>query len=359
MPELNDDIEKYLKGQFNSMERHRLEKKALADPFLAEALQGGESLTGQEFSDDLNAIRQKINFEKRNSFFWPLRVAAGIILIISITWITVQLTENETSNHLALQKQEPTEKNAFPLNELSPDPSKEMPSASADQQTSSSKRAKSLQNQPVISEKPQVDAEAAEAGEDAVASAPVPAEQELKAFEMKGETITDKEKDKQTELSRVSESDEKKIAVVPSKRDEPVPAATRSLALRKKSEAPGGAAVAKDEEQPTMGEISPVTLPMPVGGIPQFNKYVEENLRYPQAARSNNIQGDVIVEFEIDANGNYRNFRINKSLGYGCDEEAIRLIKEGPKWNSVIQGGNVINNKASVTIPFRIKNTGN
>ena len=63
-----------------------------------------------------------------------------------------------------------------------------------------------------------------------------------------------------------------------------------------------------------------------------FKKYVRKNQRYPEAAKSNDIKGKVIIEFDIDPAGRPTNFRTIESLGYGCDEEAIRLLKDGPDW---------------------------
>ena len=53
------------------------------------------------------------------------------------------------------------------------------------------------------------------------------------------------------------------------------------------------------------------------------------------------------VSFEVDAKGEPVNIRVEKSLCDKCDKEAIRLIKEGPKWKQ-----NARNNRTTVTIPF-------
>jgi hypothetical protein len=53
MSELKDDIEKYLKGELSPKEMHELEKKALSDPFLADALEGGLSIDHHEFAKDV------------------------------------------------------------------------------------------------------------------------------------------------------------------------------------------------------------------------------------------------------------------------------------------------------------------
>ncbi|MES2431932.1 MAG: TonB family protein [Bacteroidota bacterium] len=51
-------------------------------------------------------------------------------------------------------------------------------------------------------------------------------------------------------------------------------------------------------------------------------------VRFPKEAADNNISGTVIVIFDIDSTCNKVNIRIEKSLGYGCDEEALRAISK-------------------------------
>ena len=53
-------------------------------------------------------------------------------------------------------------------------------------------------------------------------------------------------------------------------------------------------------------------------------------LTYPKEAQDNNISGTVIVLFDTDSNCRAVNIRIEKGIGYGCDEEAIKLVKGCP-----------------------------
>ncbi len=70
----------------------------------------------------------------------------------------------------------------------------------------------------------------------------------------------------------------------------------------------------------------------PRGGLEKFEKYIRQNLRKPQAARDAGISGQVVVGFSLNDAGRPSDFKILRSLGSGCDEEAIRLLREGPKW---------------------------
>lgn len=68
-------------------------------------------------------------------------------------------------------------------------------------------------------------------------------------------------------------------------------------------------------------------LPEFPGGKEAFKKYIKLNLIYPEKAMEQRIQGIVHLSAEIDDDGNVQGIIIEKGLGGGCDEEAIRLIK--------------------------------
>lgn len=67
-------------------------------------------------------------------------------------------------------------------------------------------------------------------------------------------------------------------------------------------------------------------LPRYGGGNDEFKKFIAGNLRYPKEALEARIEGKVLVEYEIDDNGFVHNPRVLRSLGYGCDEEAVRVV---------------------------------
>src|SRR5258706_15833284 len=57
-------------------------------------------------------------------------------------------------------------------------------------------------------------------------------------------------------------------------------------------------------------------------------------LKYPKAAAKNKISGEVVIEMDVDENGMLSNPKVIKSIGYGCGEEALRIV------NSIITGRN-------------------
>ncbi len=90
----------------------------------------------------------------------------------------------------------------------------------------------------------------------------------------------------------------------------------------------------------------------PVGGNNRFKEYVENNLQYPLQAIDNKISGRVVLEFTVSATGSLSGFRVLRGLGYGCDEEAIRLVREGPTWTPASSGGTAVEEKVRLRIKF-------
>lgn len=70
-----------------------------------------------------------------------------------------------------------------------------------------------------------------------------------------------------------------------------------------------------------------------------YVEYLQKNLKKSKQAIDNQIVGNVTVEFNVNKEGKLSDFKIIKSLGYGCDEEAIRVIKDGPIWMPKMTGG--------------------
>src|SRR5258706_4791882 len=109
---LSDDIIKYKRGELNPEQMHALEKKALADPFLAEALEGTENFSPEELAADISAINNKITSKKKNILFTPLRVAAGIVLLIASVFLVYQFVSKPETIALKTEKPKPENKKA-------------------------------------------------------------------------------------------------------------------------------------------------------------------------------------------------------------------------------------------------------
>jgi TonB family protein len=74
--------------------------------------------------------------------------------------------------------------------------------------------------------------------------------------------------------------------------------------------------------------------PQFAGGQSDLDAYINDNIEYPQDAIDNNIEGTVNVQFAVDEKGNVSNIStVGNKLGYGLEEEAIKVISRMPKWS--------------------------
>jgi protein TonB len=68
-------------------------------------------------------------------------------------------------------------------------------------------------------------------------------------------------------------------------------------------------------------------LPEYPGGKEAFQKFIRENLRYPAEALEKRIEGEVHLRYWVEGNGKVSEAEVTHGIGYGCDEEALRLVK--------------------------------
>jgi Ca-activated chloride channel family protein len=91
-------------------------------------------------------------------------------------------------------------------------------------------------------------------------------------------------------------------------------------------------------------------------GETALQNFIKKNLTYPEKAKTAGISGTVKIQFTIDAKGNLSDFKVISSLGYGCDEEAIRLIKlTAGLWTPAEQGGVAISSTYTLPVKFLLK----
>jgi periplasmic protein TonB len=100
--------------------------------------------------------------------------------------------------------------------------------------------------------------------------------------------------------------------------------------------------------------VAPDRPTQPVGGNQAFFDWIEKNQKYPLQARQRKIQGKVIMEFVVQADGSLTDARVVKRLGSGLDDEALRLIKSAPKWEPAMFQGKPIKQKMVLPVLFQL-----
>lgn len=91
-----------------------------------------------------------------------------------------------------------------------------------------------------------------------------------------------------------------------------------------------------------------------VGGKTAMYNWIARKIKYPQLAAESTIQGVVIVSFVIELDGKISDIKINRGLGFGCDEEVIRIIKLMPKWVPAKFEGKPVVSRFTMPISFSI-----
>jgi protein TonB len=98
-------------------------------------------------------------------------------------------------------------------------------------------------------------------------------------------------------------------------------------------------------------EKAPDVMP----SMPGLGKFLSDNLVYPTEARENKISGKVAVNFIVDEGGRIIETKIINSVGFGCDEEAMRVIKLMPKWKPGLVNGKPVKVSFVQVISFRMQ----
>jgi TonB family protein len=87
-------------------------------------------------------------------------------------------------------------------------------------------------------------------------------------------------------------------------------------------------------------------------------KTMYDELTYPEEAKDAGIEGQVVAQFIVDKGGFMRDIKLARTLGYGMDEETLRVLEEmsvnGPKWNPGLQNGEAVHVKLTVPIRFKL-----
>jgi periplasmic protein TonB len=88
------------------------------------------------------------------------------------------------------------------------------------------------------------------------------------------------------------------------------------------------------------------------GGLKAMGEFLQKNLNYPAPAQRANVSGKVFLSFVVDKEGNISDVSVTKGIGFGCDEEAMRVVKTMPKWNPGKQSGRAVKSKFNLPIAF-------
>ena len=90
------------------------------------------------------------------------------------------------------------------------------------------------------------------------------------------------------------------------------------------------------------------------GGLEGFTKYLAKNIKYPEAARKNKIQGRVILRFIVRKDGSITDVNLLRGVDPEIDKEAALVLSAMPKWQPGINKGKVVSCQYTVPVAFAL-----
>lgn len=95
-------------------------------------------------------------------------------------------------------------------------------------------------------------------------------------------------------------------------------------------------------------------MPSFPGGISGLRTYLNQNIRYPAEAQENCVQGRVVVSFVVEKDGHISDVTVLRSVEPSLDKEAVRVVKNMPRWTPGKQGGEPVRVRFTVPVSFRL-----
>ena len=346
------DIERYYKGEMPAAERHALEKAALDDTFLADSLEG-YAFTSTPVND-INTLKEKLDEKKRSGKVIPfarkynwLQIAALFIVLIGAGWFlsTSGFFSKKEMAIAAPAKQKQVEN-------VSTQIADSVNTSKTDSQQNKTLQTEILQNEIAVAKvsvKAHKNAQGRTAhkklaNEIATNAEPKTSQTETLSFapqaaNKNSETFLKMDSGSKNAAafnSRMRNNDSIQVANI----DVASPAQNvndtvhLNVVMQPSKEAMNEVVVvgfgAKKSATPKSNakfeELEPAE------GWTNFNDYIAQNLKEPEEIKDKIVSGDVELSFDISEKGEAVNITVEKSLCNKCDEEAVRLLKEGPKW---------------------------
>jgi protein TonB len=165
------------------------------------------------------------------------------------------------------------------------------------------------------------------------------AKKEVAKSESKKKVETPKKKEEKTVVTKV----EKEKKNPPKEKPEPKPKEKKSVAV----ETP-------PVKSNTVAAVLPESsVPTFKGGKKAMSNFINQNLIYPNNADKNGIRGTVDFSCTVTKDGKLKDVKMIKALGFGCNEEALRLVKLMPDWEPGRANGQAVDMPAVFSITFR------
>jgi TonB family protein len=431
-----EDIKKYHKGLLSAREMNELEKAALDDPFLADALEG-YGLTSVNVTGDLSELEKKLQerisgakvvsmVAPRNSFKW-WKVAAAVVIIGGLGFFTFRLSTNNSNNKVAKleEKKKSNDQAVAPIIDSNKPATPETTTIANSNKRPETVTTAVSQKKTSTTLKKNVDTtnkDLAVSVADTDASATLNFKQEkndttdgrknaVGYANTFAKTAAKKPESDNRQLEGLAAMPQKEIVIrdqqkinyfrgrVVDANNNPLPFANitntrdnvgtyadakgnftlispdstldvqvRSVGFennltRLKNNATTNQVILQEDKispdkiisykKPDTNRSRTANMkfeePEPADGWSNYGVYLANNINVPgDLKKKESNSGQVQVSFDINQKGDPINIKVEKSLCEKCDKEAIRVIKEGPKWKKK----NKKNKRVTITVPF-------
>lgn len=368
-----NELIRYRNNRMSDKERNEFERALERDPFLAEALDGFNEFRTSDIEHDLNAL-DVITGKKRRKVrpIVYLSVAASLLILVVSSLFVFREKPNDVETKFAEVQPvheskalmlDTTIENAVVVDSVGCEDEIRAGGGSPVLLAEAKKEVKKQENT-----KPEKKLASESKTKKVAASKKVDNEEAVVKSEARKKAPTTK-REKPLLISDDEDSDR-------DKKEEPVAEASDNIQEREfefeSSEASGEAAVpvvvsaktsvTKESLDETVAvktagkRIGVNANPKPIGGENVFDVYVETNLRYPSSVEKSKRE-IVKVRFDISKTGELSNFVIVKSPdNEDFSNEAIRVLKNGPKWSPAVKDGIPVAGNATVKIVFKPSN---
>lgn len=315
----NDDkrmlelLERWQSGDFSRANEQELQALTDSDEFRRETVEGFWALPETDHAKHLASLRDRLRRRGGGGRTIPLvqvisAVAAIGLLVLAVVWLLPTNESSVPASETAAQKSIENQ----PIASNIPEQSNNAPQTAGKRENSQAGPGGSaIQSKPGS---PRLDALSEGSGTaDEIAAAPPT-------------VVTGEEANKDVAIQGYSSVPEKQV---------PAPQKAMEDKMDDLEEAPGSLATRSEPEQ-KMGKAKDATKKktapgaqnsQPAGGWTAFREYLRRNARLPEQARQNNVSGTVRLKFRLDNQNQPVDFETLQSLGFGCDQEAIRLVK--------------------------------
>lgn len=415
-----EELAAYLNEKMSAEEMHAFEKRALDSAFETEAMEGLETLTAQELDADLKALDKRLAPKSGKNFWMgPLRIAAAVTLLLSFVWLIyfINQQDNFRKEDLSLQQPAITEE-ALAADELEEATENDIEEPKSQEVLSKSFIAQAEPETQIPSEEKEIEnievttpaliddklvAASAEAKEIRIAEA---AAKDIEMAAADNAKLAKRSTLRASEAVSSASSSLTRIRGKVTSADDGAAMPGVNIVLKGTNtgtitDAQGNYQIETTEAEPTLvfsfigvlskevkanvqtdvnvelesdvnqlsevvvtgygisgrNEVYPtVQLASPLTGKKAFQQYLESNAHYPASAAQSNLSGRVVIDITIEPDGSISNYEIFRSLSKDCDEELIRLIKEGPQWKPSALNNIPYRDKVRIRLKFPARN---